>query len=250
MKKKNKRIRLITPITTKGFRRLEDVKAFEGPGFEIELSEIEMGPASIESEYDEMLAVPDTVAKIIQAEKDGVDAVVIDCMGDPGLKPAREAVKILVLGPCETSMHLAAMLGQKFSIVTVLHRLRPIYENQAKVYGVYEKLASVRSVEIPVLELEGNLTATTKALTEQAILAVEQDHAAAIIFGCTGMLGCAEGVRKGLLQAGYDAPVIDPVPTTLRLAAALVEAGHSHSKITYPAPPKKPVVGFPQSVYR
>ena len=195
-----KNIRLVCPITTKGFRRLEDLKPLEGPGYTISLREIDAGPASIESEFDEMLAVPDTVAKIIAAEREGVDAVVIDCMGDPGLKPAREAVKIPVLGPCETSMHLAAMLGHKFSVITVLHRLRPLFEDSAKIYGLYQTLASVRSVEIPVLDLEGNFEATTKALTQQAILAVEEDQADAIIFGCTGMLGCAEGVRQGLLK--------------------------------------------------
>ena len=241
-----KNIRLVTPITTKGLWRSEDLEALEAPGYEISVSEIDSGPASIECEFDEMLAVPDTVAKIIAAEREEVDAVVIDCMGDPGLKAAREAVKIPVLGPCETSMHLAAMLGQKFSIVTVLHRLRPIYENSGKLYGVYEKLASVRSVEIPVLDLGGNMEATTRALTEQAILAVEQDKADVIIFGCTGMLGCAEGVREGLLDKGYDAPVIDPFPVTIRIAAAIAEAGLSHSKLTYPAPPEKRTVGFSQ----
>jgi allantoin racemase len=241
-----KNIRLVTPITTKGFRNVEEVKIFEGPGYEISFCEIDSGPASIESEFDEMLAVPDTVAKIIQAERDGVDAVVIDCMGDPGLKPAREAVRIPVLGPSETSMHLAAMLGHKFSVVTVLHRLRTLFENAAKVYDTAGKLASVRSVEIPVLDLQGGVEKLTRALTEQAILAVEEDKADAIIFGCTGMLGCAEGVRAGLLERGYDAPVIDPVPTTIRIAAALVEAGHSHSKLTYPPPPEKPIAGYSQ----
>ena len=81
-------------------------------------------------------------------------------------------------------------------------------------------------------------------LTEQALLAIEEDGADAIIFGCTGMLGCAEAVREGLLAKGYDVPVIDPVPYAIGLAATLVEAGLSHSRITYPAPPPKPVVGY------
>jgi len=222
------------------------MKALEAPGYEISVSEIDSGPITIECEFDDMLAVPDTVAKIIAAEREGADAVVIDCMGDPGLRAGREAVEIPVLGPCETSMHLAAMLGQKFSVLTILHRLRPLFENSGKLYGVHEKLASVRSVEIPLLDLKGNIEATTQALVEQAILAVEQDRADVIILGCTGLLGCAERVRKGLLKAGYDAPVIDPLPATVRIAAAVVEAGLSHSKLTYPAPPETPIVGFSQ----
>jgi len=242
---KNK-IRFVTPVATKGLWRPEDLAALEAPGYEISVSEIDSGPASLESEFDEMLAVPDTVAKIMAAERDGVDAVVIDCMGDPGLKAAREAVKIPVLGPCETSMHLAAMLGQRFSILTILNRLRPLYENSAKVYGVYEKLASVRSVETTVLDLDGNMDGTVRALIEQAIPAVEQDKADVIILGCTAMLRCAERVREGLLSKGYDAPVIDPLLATVRIAGAVVEAGLSHSKLTYPAPPRRSAVGFSQ----
>jgi allantoin racemase len=40
--------------------------------------------------------------------------VVIDCMGDPGLFGARECVSIPVLGPMQTAMGIAAMMGHKF----------------------------------------------------------------------------------------------------------------------------------------
>jgi allantoin racemase len=239
-----KHVRVVTPITTKGFRRLDDLKALEGPELEISHVEIDRGPASIEGELDETLAAPDTVARIIEAERDGVDAVVIDCMGDPGMKAARECVRIPVLGPGQTAMHLAAMLGHSFSVVTVLRRLRTQLENEARLYGVLDQLASVRAVDLPVLELETDPKRTRALLVEQAVLAVEQDGAHAIIFGCTGMLGCAEAVRAGLSARGHDVPVIDPVPAAVLVAAALSEAGLSHSKVTYPTPPSKRVVGY------
>lgn len=239
-----KHVRVVTPITTRGFRDLSEFKALEGPDLVISHSEIDIGPASIECEYDEAMALPGTIAKIIEAERDGVQAVVIDCMGDPGMKAGRECVSIPVLGPCETAMHVASMLGHTFSVVTVLSRIRPLLEHQAQNYGVREKLASIRSVDIPVLELEKDLDRTKAALAEQAVMAVEQDGADAIIFGCTGMLGCADAVRQGLLAKGYDIPVIDPVPMAVRMATALIEAGLTHSKITYETPPDKPMAGY------
>ena len=150
-------VRVVTPITTWGFRDKSEFRALERPDLTISHIEIETGPASIECEYDEALAVPGTIAKIVEAERDGCDAVVIDCMGDPGMLPGRECVSIPVVGPCEAAMHVASMLGHTFSVVTVLKRLRPQFEHQAQIYGVREKLASVRSVSIPVLELEQNL---------------------------------------------------------------------------------------------
>jgi len=237
-------IRVVTPIVTAGFRTAEDGKRLSGDGVEVKFVNIETGPASIESYYEEMLSQPATIARIIEAEREGADAVVIDCMGDPGLFGARECVSIPVLGPMQTAMGVAAMMGHKFSVVTVLNRILPMIETQAAIYGHSGKLASARSVNIPVLELEKDLAATKRALIAEAKKAVVEDGADYIIFGCTGMLGCAEAVHEGLLKDGYDVPVIDPVPTTIHVAASMVRAKLSHSKQAYQKPPKKAVSGY------
>ncbi len=241
-----KRIRVVTPVISAGFlREAEMFQPVAGWQTEITQVQIERGPASIECELDEALAVPDTVAKIIEAERDGVDAVVIDCMGDPGMKAGREAVSIPVLGPGEATMHIASMLGHRFSIVTVLSSCIPLMENQAKIYGVAGKLASVRAVDIPVLELENDTDRLVEVLVDQSVEAIESDGAHVIVFGCTGMLGCAIGVQEGLARRGYaDVPVIDPVPAAIKMAEALVDLGLTHSKRTYPTPPTKRVVGY------
>jgi allantoin racemase len=237
-------IRVVTPITTEGFRSAEDAAGLESEGVKVDFVNIDTGPASIECDYEIMLAQPGTIAKVIEAERAGADAVVIDCMGDPGLFGARECVSIPVLGPMQTAMGLAAMMGHKFSVVTVLDRILPMIETQAAVYGMTGKLASARAVNIPVLELEKDLAATKRALIAEAKKAVIEDGADYIIFGCTGMLGCADAVHEGLLADGLDVPVIDPVPTAVNVAAALVRARLTHSKRTYRQPPKKAVVGY------
>lgn len=237
-------VRLITPITTVGFRREEDITAFSDPGFRVSLAQIAQGPGSIESAYETAFAEPATILKIMEAEREGVDAVVIDCMADPGVAGAREAVSIPVLGPSQVSMHLAAMLGHSFAVLTVLPRLRAQFETLAAVYGLSGKLAGVRAVDIPVLELEADLGATQARLVDVAETAIREDGAHAIVFGCTGLMGCAAAVRSGLLARGIDCPVIDPVPTALRLACALVGSGLAHSKLTSPPPPEKPMPGY------
>ncbi|MCP4321048.1 MAG: hydrogenase expression protein HupH, partial [Alteromonadales bacterium] len=45
----------------------------------------------------------DTIKQAIKAERAGADAIIIDCMGDPGLNACREAVSIPVIGPCQTA---------------------------------------------------------------------------------------------------------------------------------------------------
>jgi allantoin racemase len=238
-------IRIVTPITTPGFTLAEDFQPLARWDTEVSCVGLDRGPASIESEFDEALAVPDTIAKIMEAEQEGIDAVVIDCMGDPGLEPAREVVNIPVVGAAQASMHLASMLAHNFSIVTVLDTLVPLFENTARVYGLESKLCSVRSVNIPVLELEEDQDRLISALVEESIKAVEEDGAHAIVFGCTGMKGCAAGLKVGLEALGYEnIPVIDPVIAAFKLAEAVVDLGVSHSKRTYPQPPQKEIIGF------
>lgn len=238
-------IRVVTPIVTTGLRLEGQLQTLEDPDTTVTQALLDIGPASIESDYDEAFALPDTINKIVQAELDGCAAVVIDCMGDPGLKGAREAVGIPVFGPCETSVHVAATLGQKFSVVTVLASLRSAFENMVALYGVRDQYASTRSVDIPVLELHDDQDRLIEVLTRESIAAVEEDDAHVIIFGCTGMFGCAEGIKDGLTAAGHGGiPVIDPVPTTVRYAAAMIRAGLAHSKKTYEFPRAKVIKGY------
>ena len=237
-------VRVVSPITTKGFRKESDLFPLGGDIFKVSASQIDIGPASIESEFDEAMCQPDTILKIIEAEKEGCDAVVIDCMGDPGLQGARECVSIPVIGPCETAMHYASMFGHKFSVLTVLERTVPLIENLSLLYGVSSKVASVTPVNIPVLELEDDLDYTLNRMTEVSIDTIKNDYASVIIFGCTGMLGCANALKSKLLEKGYDVPVIDPIPLAVQTAYTCAKLKLSQSKHSYPMPPEKGMVGF------
>ena len=82
-------IRVVTPITTQGFRSPEDASQLESDGVKVDFVNIETGPASIECNYEIMLSQLGTIARVIEAEREDADAVVIDCMGDP--RPVRRA---------------------------------------------------------------------------------------------------------------------------------------------------------------
>jgi allantoin racemase len=108
-----------------------------------------------------------------------------------------------------------------------------------------DRLASVRSIDVSVLELESDRDATIQPLTKEALAAIEVDGADVIIFGCTGMSGLAAAVKEGLQAHGRaDVPVIDPGIAALKLAEALVDLHLAQSKHTYPPPPPKLLVGF------
>ena len=240
-------IKLITPITATGLRKSEHLDILTSSELKVTASQIEMGPNSIECEYEEAMSQPGTILKIIEAEKEGCDGVVIDCMGDPGLQGARECVTIPVIGPCETAMHYASMLGHKFSVLTVLERTVSLIENLSLLYGISSKVASITPVNIPVLELEDDLDYTLNRMTEVSINTIKNDHASVIIFGCTGMLGCADALKSKLMEKGYDVPVIDPIPLAVQTAYTCAKLKLSQSKHSYPMPPEKGMVGFGES---
>jgi len=202
----------------------------------VDITDIESGPRSIESSYEEYLSVPGTVERAIQAEKEGYDGLILGCFGDPGLNALREMVNIPVVGPGETAMHVASMLGRKFSIVTVLDSVVPSLERLAKVIGLDRRLASVRAVNIPVLELRHNIESTTARMTEASQRTIMKDSADVIVLGCMSMafMEVSEMMKKVL-----GIPVVNPALVSLKVLEGLVQAGLSQSKRAYPFPPKK-----------
>lgn len=238
-------IRVIVPVTTKAFVAGTDraYQAAARPDTIISTVGLDRGPASIECDYEEALALPDLLLKVRAAAAEGMDAVVIDCMMDPGLAAARELVDIPVIGPAQAAFHLAAMLAHRFSVVTILERDIPLLDRLFRQYGVAEKIASARVINIPVLDLDDEARVASAA-AEAAAKAVEEDGAHAIVFGCTGMRGVTDGVAQALREQGLDVPVINPSVAALKLAESLVDMGLSHSKRTYPVPPPKEIVGY------
>jgi allantoin racemase len=202
---------------------------------------LEWGTASIESLRDEVLIAPGVVSRAVEAEKAGADAVIVDCMADPGLFAARELLEIPFVGPAQASMHLAAMLGHKFSFLTVFEQDVPAFEDLVARYGLSTRLASVRAFNIPVLSLEEDVDETVRVLVELAERTVKEDQAHVIVPGCTGLAGLAPQIQAGLRERECEVPVLDPPSVALKLAEALVDLGQSHSKRTYQAPPGKEI---------
>jgi allantoin racemase len=201
---------------------------------------LERGPGSVESAVDEVLAAPGVVDAALRAEREGVDAVVIDCMLDPGLDAAREAVSIPVIGCGEASMSSAAK-ARAFSVITVLDRQARAFRELARRYGLADHLRSVRGIGVPVLALESARESSIAATIAEAKAAVQEDGAAAIVFGCTGMLGFAQAVADALDGV---APVIDPLPHSTLAAHETVLVREQTDKDVYPSPEPKCVTGF------
>jgi allantoin racemase len=205
------------------------------PGTDVEVLDVPEGPSSIESVYEEYLAVPATLEAITKLESQGMDGAIVGCFGDPGVDAARELCRMPVIGPGEAAMLLAASLGHRFSVVTVLDSLAQPLRRVAWSAGVLDKLASVRSVGIPVLELYADLDRTFGRMVDVGRRTVDEDRADTVILGCMTM---AFAERHGALQEALGVPVVSPAHAALKFLEALVGARLRHSKRAYPFPPK------------
>ncbi len=209
------------------------LQAFVSPGVTVEARRAEGGPASIESMWEEYLLVPGQMELAVELEREGFDEIVPGCFGDPGIDGMRELVNIPIVGPGATSMLVAANLGHRFGIVTVLENvIRPL-ENLATLTGVAAKLASIRQIGVPVLDLNRDRDATFAQLVDVSRRSIEEDRADVLVLGC-GTLS----FRAAELQEIVGVPVINPLQVALRTAELLVACGLSHSKRSYPLPPK------------
>jgi allantoin racemase len=236
-------IRIINPTITTHWNEGTHQTYTEAARGDTQISVVclDWGPASIETYRDEALVVPDILNRVVQAEQAGADAVIIDCMADPGLYAARELVNIPVVGPAQASMHLAAMLSHRFSVLSVFDHHIPAVEDQAARYGLAAKLASVRAFNIPVLALHEDDETTMQTLIELSEQTVRIDGAHVVIPGCTGLAGLAAQIQAGLAERGWAVPVLDPPMVALKLAESLVDMGYAPSKRTYPRPPSKKI---------
>ena len=193
------------------------------------------GPETIESAYDEAYAIPPTLELVSKANEEGYDAVVLACFSDPGLDAAKEVSAIPVLGIEEASLHVAAMLGARFTVLTPRKERIASKREHVHMRGLSHFLASVRSLDLTVAETDADPAKTKKRIFDVARRAVEEDGAEVIILGCGGMAGYAPEMEEKL-----KVKVIDPTSAALKIAEALVDLGLVHSKAgLYATPPKK-----------
>ena len=216
-------------------RRVGLLREWAFAGTLVDIVDVDEGPASIESTYEEFLSVPGTLSRVVEAEKAGYNGVIIGCFGDPGVEAAREIASIPVVGPGEASMLTAAMLGHSFTVISVLDTLAPAMKKLCASAGVAGKLASVRAAGVPVLELARDREASLKKIVDAGKKAMEEDGADVLILGCMSMafLGVSDHVQDIL-----GIPVVNPAKVALKALESLVDIGLSHSKKAYPIPPK------------
>ena len=235
------KIKIINPNTSQAMTKNigEAGRSVARPDTEIVCVSPQFGPESIESFYDEFMAVPGTIEEVMKGDRQGCDAYILACYGDPGLQGAREATTKPVIGIGEASLYMASILAARFSVVTVVPRIKTMIEEMVAGYGFAHKCVSVRTTPYYVLDIERDPEGAMQSLREEARRAMEEDSAEAILLGCAGFASFADKLEKEL-----GIPVLDGVVCAVKFAEAVVDLGKTTSKyITYRPPEEKRYAG-------
>jgi len=235
------KIMFINPVGTDAYDQhmLSIIESVRRKDIQPSVVHLPKGPNHLEYHYYEHLIAQDMLNEIRRAEAEKFHAVVIGCFYDPGLREAREIVSIPIIGPAESTMLVACSLGHKFSILVGRRKWIPKMEDNARMYGLRERLASIRPLEIRVVEMAAEQERMKTAALREARAAVQQDGAEVIVMGCTMESGFAEETSRAL-----GVPILDPVITSWKFAEMQADMysslGVSHSKVYgYEKPPKE-----------
>lgn len=211
---------------------------------EISFTFLSDGP-ELEAPCNEITTVlPDLIFKIKEAEKEGVQAVVIAHYLDPGLEAGRELVSIPVIGCGHTIYRLASVLARRISIITSVHsHIGPIGDIVAA-EGLSEKVVSIRSIDITQRDDLKGPQRFLDRLLELSWEAVERDGAKLNILALQGFFDLSNQVKEHLVLGGNPVPVLDPLRVAIIHAENMVSMGISHSKITYPYPEIWEIIGY------
>lgn len=208
-----------------GVRRHDIDVAFVGAGRVMTLAD---------SYYDMALMEMAVIEAGMRAEDEGFDAVCINTVSDSGLSALRSRLSIPVLAPGQSAFHLAALLGHRFSVLTMWEQWFPLYRKVLTECGLESRLASIRSIDVrPDAQalLEGKEEVVFAKLEAAAHAAIGQDGADVIVLGSTTM-----HQAHAYLAQCLPVPVLNPGVVAYKLCELFLDLGLRQSKHAYPLP--------------
>lgn len=185
-----------------------------------------LGPAEIQG------VAPLFHDAFIRAEREGYDAAVPLGMLDLGVDGGRSLVDIPVIGPSQATLHVAALLGERFGLICYQASSIPRHRVQVRTYGMEGWIAGYRTVSMKLKDMAGNREQMTETFLRQARSLIDEDGADVII--PNGISQCPVHIKPDWLAKELGVPVVEGIGAPIRVAAMLVGLGLRHSRIRWP----------------
>jgi allantoin racemase len=194
------------------------------PGTEVQIASLSAADGCFRNaEYRsyEAIMARGVVRATRTAAREGFDALAIGCFYDVALHDAREiSGDMVVSASCEASCEIAASLANRFGVIVGRRKWVHQMQEIVRSYGHGHRLTGLYPVDLGVTDFQKDHTETARRLIAAGRQAVDQDHAEALILGCTMEIGFYKEV-----EAALEVPVIDAAIAALKRAeyAALLK---------------------------
>jgi len=168
---------------------------------------------------------------------------------EPGFFAARMISKIPIAFCLHSAVHVASLIGDRFSIIELTDVMAAIIRHHVQLYGLSYKLASVRTLSRSSTYMLGLLRKYKKEermkvpeikkvvadAVARCITAIEEDRADSLILGCPPFQCFEDEIRQGLDEAGYEEiQLIGELSAAVEMAKAMVNMKLTQAPRAYP----------------
>ncbi|OPY75790.1 MAG: Asp/Glu/Hydantoin racemase [Syntrophorhabdus sp. PtaU1.Bin058] len=192
---------------------------------------LEEGKDPLFTSADVEMNVPAMLNRLMLAEKQGYKAGIMGCFGDPGLFAAHQVVAFPVVGPGQSSLLTASMLGERSMIISPCRNHAYATEKLVQSYGYSNRVASIRWMN--KIGVEACITRSEEGVRDTADICLKEiaeKDIHVVIFGCIGLNWMADDLHRIIAGAGYDCPVVEPGLTSIAHAKMLLDLKLNQSR--------------------
>jgi allantoin racemase len=216
------KINFINPFGTSLYDGIikETLSPYSRGDTQIVISHLE-GPENIDYYYSKHIIELAVCERVMKAEEEGFDAVIVGCCYDPGVRVARELVSIPVIGPLEASILLSPYYGHDYVIVTDHHKAVPYLRDMVKVYASGNCLG-VSCINWWITDMIRDTEGVARDAQAAAKREMENAGAEVAILACTIISACTEKYLREH-KADRDLTILNPNTMALKMAESLAD---------------------------
>lgn len=211
------KILLVNPNTSAFItdRMVRTAQATLGTAAEVVGVTAQQGPAVVGSRVENALASA-AALELAAIHANGCDAVLLGISSDAGLAPLRELLEVPVTGMLEAGLLTACQLGGRVGLLTLGARMLPLYQEQAKLMGLDQRVVAWAGLELPSAFASQPDPAVAEALGAEVNRMVQKDGLDVVVLAGAVLAGC-----RAAVQPRVPVPVIDSLEAAAWQAVAL-----------------------------
>mgnify|MGYP006158385833 FL=1 len=171
------------------------------------------------------------VSKIVKEieSNNSSDAFIIACYEDTGIDVIRKITSRPVIGIGEAAFYTANIIANKFSIITNLSASHEALKNNLIKYDLDHKCVSLKSIEVPILDMETMSKSNIKKLENEINRTICEDKPEAIIITSPGILNLTK-----IFSDRFNIPIVEGVTAAATLLETLSKQNLKIKRFTNP----------------